>query len=210
MTTERTYFESDALAMTAEVLACTPEEDGSYRVVLSRTLFHPQGGGQPSDIGAVGQASMLKAISQGDEVIHITDAPVEGIVDIAVDGTTRSLHTRYHSAGHLVSVAVERVGWLAMKGDHRPGEARVVFERTSDIPAPIASDIEEAVAKQVAAALPRVQRNDNGSRTVTWGDLPAYACGGTHVASTDQIGSVSIVRIKEKKGQLSVHYEIER
>lgn len=43
---------------------------------------------------------------------------------------------------------------------------------------------------------------------ITWGDLPAYACGGTHVPLTSDVGEVQITRVKEKKGQLSVQYEL--
>ena len=43
---------------------------------------------------------------------------------------------------------------------------------------------------------------------VTWGDLPVYACGGTHVRSTGEVGQIVITRVKEKKGELSVQYEL--
>lgn len=207
--TERTYFDSDVLETTSEVVSCTPQEGGGYRVVLSRTLFHPQGGGQPSDVGKIGDANMLKAVAEEGIVVHLTDASVEGVVDLSVDADARQANKRYHSAGHLISVAVERLGWRAVKGDHRPGEARVVFESNQEIPVPVADELESAVAEYVAAALPRIQTSEDGKRIITWGDLPAYACGGTHVASTVEVGKVRIVRVKEKKNQLTVQYNIE-
>lgn len=206
--TERAYFETDDLETTAEVVSSTRREDGKYNVVLSRTLFHPQGGGQLSDIGKIGDVSMRKATVEDGMVVHMTDAPVEGTVALVVDAETRHLNTRYHSAGHLISVGVERKGWRALKGDHRPCEARVVFERDGELAVPAESDVEAAVAEFVNAGLPRKQSMDDGRRTVTWGDLPAYACGGTHVASTADVGKVRIVSSKEKKGQLSVRYEL--
>lgn len=206
--TERAYFNSDDLHTTAEVLSCTLQEDGKYRVVLTRTLFHPQGGGQPSDTGKICDANMLKAMAEESVVAHVTDAPIEGTVSLSVDAEARRTNTRYHSAGHLISVGVERMGWRALKGDHRPGEARVVFERDDDVPVPAEADVEAAVAELVSADLPRKQDVADGRRTVTWGDLPAYACGGTHVVSTADVGKVRIVSSKEKKGQLSVRYEL--
>jgi Ser-tRNA(Ala) deacylase AlaX len=206
--TERTYFDTDDLETTAEVVSCTPREGEKYSVVLSRTLFHPQGGGQLSDVGKIGDAKMLKATVDDGVVIHVTDAPVAGKVALAVDEETRRLNTRYHSAGHLISVAVERKGWHAMKGDHRPGEARVVFERDGELAVPAEGDLEAAVAELVTADLPRRQATEGGKRTVTWGSLPAYACGGTHVASTADVGTVRIVSSKERKGQLAVRYEL--
>ena len=49
--TERLYYTCDDAEGRANVLSCTPEPDGRYAVVLDSTLFHPQGGGQPADVG---------------------------------------------------------------------------------------------------------------------------------------------------------------
>lgn len=43
---------------------------------------------------------------------------------------------------------------------------------------------------------------------VSWGDLTPYACGGTHVQRTSDVGDIVITRVKEKKGELSVQYEV--
>ncbi len=49
--TERRYYYSDDVQGQAQVLSCTPAEAGAYAIELDATLFHPQGGGQPSDVG---------------------------------------------------------------------------------------------------------------------------------------------------------------
>ncbi len=49
--TERVYYTSDATDGRAQIIACTAEADGRYAIELDRTLFHPQGGGQPADCG---------------------------------------------------------------------------------------------------------------------------------------------------------------
>lgn len=49
--TERRYYYSDDVQGQAQVLSCAPAEAGAYAVELDATLFHPQGGGQPSDVG---------------------------------------------------------------------------------------------------------------------------------------------------------------
>jgi alkaline phosphatase D len=49
---------------------------------------------------------------------------------------------------------------------------------------------------------------DDGTRQVGFGDLPAYACGGTHVQALGDVGQVTILALSEKKGALSVRYTL--
>lgn len=203
------FFQSDSLSLTTEVLSCSPLPDGHFRVVLAATLFHPQGGGQPSDQGCIGEATLVKAMSENGEVIHITDRAVPaGTVILTVNSVVRQLHTRYHSAGHLIAYAGEQSGWQAVKGNHRPGEGRIVFIAGNNAQPVTAEEISQRVADMVAADLPRQTSECQGRRQVSWGDLPATACGGTHVASTGTTGEVVISKVKQKKGELSVSYQL--
>jgi len=133
-----------------------------------------------------------------------------GPVTIKVDGQLRAPHTRMHSAGHLIGVVGEQFGWYATKGDHRPGAGRIVFvPGEQSTKAVDVAELERLTQALVAADLPRVLSEQEGMRKVTWGTLPAYACGGTHVLSTAQVGLVRITSAKEKKGQLSVQYQLD-
>lgn len=85
--TQRIYEQDpDCLAFTATVLACE-EKDGGYDVILDRTAFFPEGGGQGADHGTLGGAAVTDAHDAGGEVRHRTDQPlcvgatVEGRVD---------------------------------------------------------------------------------------------------------------------------------
>ena len=207
--TEKTYYNSDALEMKTEVVKCTSQEDGRYRVILAATLFHPQGGGQPSDRGIIGNANMIQAIQEDGDVIHITDSAVAiGPVNIRVDGELRRQHTRCHSAGHLIAYAGEKYGWYGYKGNHRPGEGRIVFQPIRLTSPVTAEDFSRGASALVARNLELILSEVDGKRMVTWGDLPAYACGGTHVCNTGEVGEIIITRVKEKIGELSVQYEI--
>ena len=205
--TELCFFSSDALSLTTEVLSCSALPDGQFRVILAATLFHPQGGGQPSDQGHIGSATLLLAIREDQQIVHITDQAVAlGPVTLTVNGAVRQLHSRYHSAGHLIAYAGEQSGWQAVKGNHRPGEGRIVF-RAADNARPVsAEDISLRVAEIIAADLPLQTSEYQGRRRVSWGSLPATECGGTHVASTGATGEVVVSKVKLKKDELSVSY----
>ncbi len=57
--TERRYYYSDDVQAEAQVLSCAPAEAGAA-AELDATLFHPQGGGQPSDVGTLGGVAVLR------------------------------------------------------------------------------------------------------------------------------------------------------
>ena len=208
--TERTYYISDALAMDTHVISCTPAGEERFHVILTATLFHPQGGGQPSDTGTINGVNMLQAMQDGDALIHVTDGPLAvGPAHLQVNADRRRLHTRYHSAGHLIGLAGEKYGWLGVKGNHKPGEGRIVFEAAAPSVPVTAEEIAADVAALTEGGDTRIITETEGRRLVTWGDLKPYACGGTHVQNTAEIGVIRIIKVKEKKGQLSVQYELD-
>ncbi|EJM67403.1 putative metal-dependent hydrolase related to alanyl-tRNA synthetase HxxxH domain [Pseudomonas sp. GM49] len=207
--TDRVYFRSDSLEMNTSVVSCRAHENGLYRIVLLATLFHPQGGGQPSDKGMINDVNVVQVFLDQGEVVHLTDGPVEiGVVILKVDAAWRKLHTRYHSAGHLITAVSERYGWVGLKGNHWPGESRVTLNPSNNPISLTEQMLAIAVAELVTQNLPRVIAEKDGKRTVRWGPLAESACGGTHVQTTGEIGAVQIIRARLKKGQLSVQYEL--
>lgn len=208
--TEKVYHYSDALEMPTEVISCIPQEDDTFHVVLNATLFHPKGGGQPSDRGSIDDVNVLDVIQQAEVVIHITDRELPvGPATLSVFPEQRQRHTRYHSAGHIIAYAGEKYGWYGYKGNHKPGEGRIVF-RAGEAPVSVSADeLAREAGKLVAENLPRLLTDMDGKRHVSWGPLASYACGGTHVACTGEIGEIIITRVKEKKGELSVQYQLQ-
>ncbi|MGY5958512.1 alanyl-tRNA editing protein [Kosakonia sp. BK9b] len=210
--TERLYYTSDTLTCTAQVLRCEAQDDGRYTVVLNKTVFHPQGGGQPADNGTIAGIAVEAVLQHGDEVWHIlssvlpaTDDPVE----LNVDAASRMLHSRLHTAGHLIGYAGELLGWQPVKAHHWPGEGRITFKGGDEAILPEASALLVPIADWQSADLVRHIVFKEGRREVRFGELPAYGCGGTHLHSLAALGQVTISQIKIKKGQLIVSYAVE-
>ena len=84
MKTEKLY-ESDGMLSSfgASVLSCEKRGDG-YAVLLDRTAFFPEGGGQTADTGRIGDAHVADVQIENDEILHFTDAPVSGTVDLSL------------------------------------------------------------------------------------------------------------------------------
>uniref|UniRef100_A0A7N0UMZ6 Threonyl/alanyl tRNA synthetase SAD domain-containing protein n=1 Tax=Kalanchoe fedtschenkoi TaxID=63787 RepID=A0A7N0UMZ6_KALFE len=112
------------------------EGDGRQALILDSTIFHPQGGGQPSDTGLISSADdSFKFVvedvrSKGGIVFHygcfetgeeeFGSGKLDGKeVFLFVDKARRNLNSRLHSAGHLIDVCLEGVGL----GHLKPGKA---------------------------------------------------------------------------------------
>jgi Ser-tRNA(Ala) deacylase AlaX len=192
-------------------------DDGRPFVRLSETLFHPQGGGQKADRGTVaGRAVTHVAHAEGGEVNHYLDS-TDGLavgdpVEFAVDAEWRRLNARWHTAGHLIAAAVEKLfpTLQGVAGHHWPDEGRVEFAPGDGANVEeVAARLPEALAEAVRADLPvRVVGDPFASRVVVVGDSRPVGCGGTHLASVGELGAVTVTRVKAKGGKLRVSYAV--
>lgn len=207
--TELLYFSSDQLTVDANVQACVAVQNG-YEVILNRTVFHSQGGGQPSDVGHMGTARATKVVQRNDTLVHCIDARLEiGVVELQVDIDARLLHSRLHTAGHLIGHAVAPLGFIATRAHHWPGEARVDVSPTAIGGAYLSiNDLQSRVDALIAQDLPRILRLHEGFREIGFGDLPAFPCGGTHVISTGMVGSCVIDDIGKNGNGFRIRYAV--
>ncbi|MGC5700378.1 alanyl-tRNA editing protein [Pseudomonas sp. NFXW11] len=207
--TLRLYYQHAPLLASVEVLSCIPDEQ-HFVATLAATPFHPQGGGQPSDTGWIGQAAVLRVAQQGEQILHYLGQPVApGTAEARVDEASRLFNSRMHSAGHLIGHFVQSQGWIPIKAHHWPGEGRVSFKPGEQPRAIDCETVQNAIAQWIAADLERHTSMLDGSRQISFGHLPAYGCGGTHVSHLQQLGRVRIDAITEKKGTLAVSYSLD-
>jgi misacylated tRNA(Ala) deacylase len=187
---------------------CTVLHSDPEGIVLDRSAFYPGGGGQPPDHGVL--------LWQGVET-RIVGTQVAG----AVEDTRRSLLMRTHSGLHVLCGVVFRdFGALVTGGNMEPGEARMDFN-LPEVPPDFKAKLEELVNTELAAdrriearvlpreealALPdiiRTQSNlipadEDEIRIVDILGLDVQADGGTHVASTAQVGKLQVVKVESK------------
>ena len=206
--TQRLFFTDDALNCDVDVTHCVPHEDG-FAVTLVATPFHPQGGGQPSDTGWIGDSQVTRVMQEQESIVHYTTHPVTtGKAQARVDEARRRLNARLHSAGHLIGVCGEQLGWVPTKAHHWPGECRVSFV-AGDNPHPLEAEaVQHTLAQWIADDLQRHTCLDSDQRAIRFGELPGYPCGGTHVQSLAELGTVNVLSVSQKKGVLSVRYAL--
>ena len=105
METVKLYYEDAFLKrFTGRVETCR-EHKGQYLVVLDRTAFYPEGGGQPCDTGTLGGADVTETLLRGETVLHRCTAalPVGADVTGEIDWARRLDLMQQHSGEHLVS-----------------------------------------------------------------------------------------------------------
>jgi len=208
--TKKLYWETNATHATVNVLSCEQREVERYALRLNQTLFHPKGGGQPSDTGWIGEAQVISVESIAGEIVHYTrQAVAPGSVVACVDAAKRYRHCKLHSAGHLIGHALEELNWIPVKAHHWPGEARVMFDPSRNAQHIRTSEIQRLCELLIDQNLPCHSRViDNHFREVRFGALPPYGCAGTHVESTGKLKGMKILSSQLKKNKLIVSYEV--
>ena len=153
--------------------------DEDHVVVTEQTIFHPQGGGQPSDIGTMTgpsgtsfavDAVRMDAVRDG-QVLHFgrftstTASPSEisifkegETVEQAIDIEKRLLYSRLHTAGHVLGAAVRNLlekevdGFDELKASHFPDSAACEFQGLID--GKWKEPIQKKVNDYIAAKMP--------------------------------------------------------
>jgi alanyl-tRNA synthetase len=220
--TERLYLQSAALNGEARIVESRLGK--LYTLRLNQTLFHPRGGGQPADRGALilgddsGLAVPVIDVRNGDDgsVDHLvaSEATLQlgDRVLMRVDAESRLLHARLHSAGHLLALAGERIEprLRSIAGHHWPGEARVEFEGVVTNQENFERALRLLLEEMRAANLPiSASLDGDGRRSIAIDLATPVPCGGTHVAETAAIGRIDIRKIKIKGGRVRIGYDIE-
>jgi len=224
--TDRIYSTDQYASSMEATIVDVDRDDG--RVLLDRTVFYPGGGGQPHDLGSLSlgddRLEVVRVAADARGVWHWLEGglPRPGAsVHGEVEWQRRYRLMRTHTAMHaLCGVVWERFASPVTGGNMEPGVGRLDFELPAWDPEDKAS-LEEELNTQLAAAraveiafLPREQADADPSlirtkvsllpdelrevRVVDIVGLDRQADGGTHVASTTEVGRVRVAKVESK------------
>ena len=238
---EDTYlFKSSGKVLSLEIIPDAedakvklPEGIAKLRIVLDRTIYHPQGGGQPSDVGTiVDQDGLLPELKvtfthmnkEDGRVFHDCDVAEEianvwiesgkdKVVKMEIDEAIRRANARFHSGGHLIDSCMKEVaGYQATKGMHFPGVCYVEFQLSKEqkegldkeqVMKDLQAKIDEKTSQDEAVV---ISRDENNVRHIAFAGTKC-PCGGTHVQNTTELKGIKIKSLKMKKDILKVSYE---
>lgn len=210
-------YETDAYVQefTATVLSCAPAQ-GGYAVVLDKTAFFPEGGGQPCDLGTLGAAHVTDVHTDGTTITHTTDAPLEPGAQVAgrIDWPRRLDAMQQHTGEHILSGALHRLFGAENVGFHIGSPyvrmdtsipltaaqlARAEAEANAAVRAdtPVHCYIPDAAT--LAATEYRSKKELEGPVRLVEAGGDCCACCGTHLARTGEVGLIKIISAQHYK-----------
>lgn len=211
MAAERLYYvnqyQKEGLAT---VLSCTQAKKG-WEVTLDATVFYPTGGGQPCDLGSIGQALVLDVSDRDGEVVHLCDKALTVGEEYLcrIDWDRRFMLMQQHSGEHLVSGIVHSRFGYDNVGFHM-GSDVITIDFSGELTMEQLRQVELAANEAIwqnfettiffpdaekLAALPyRSKKELTGAvRLVQFGEIDLCACCGLHVQRTGEIGLIKLL-----------------
>jgi alanyl-tRNA synthetase len=222
--TERLYYTDPYLQrFTARVLE-RRTQGGRVTIALDRTAFYPTGGGQPNDTGALSGAPVVDVSAEDGLVWHVLDGDApEGDALGVVDWARRFDHMQQHTGQHILSQAFIATCDAETVAFHLGATASTIDLGRNDLTPEEIARAEARANAVVDAALPVTATFVD---EVALADLPLRkppkvtekirivqvqgfdwsACGGTHVASSAEVGLIKVTGLERRGPELRVTF----
>lgn len=204
-------------------------------MILDRTIFASDSGGQPCDLGTINGCEVKKVTEKNDEVIHTLKnksdadqfAPGD-TVSLAIDWDRRFDHMQNHLGEHMLSGIFKSVYGLDNKGFHL-GDTDGTFDLdTAELTDEMIDTVEDKANHAVYEAIPvnvelihdlkdaekyplrKALKVDEDIIVVTVPGVDCVACCCPHLSDTSQIGIIKITGTEKYKGMIRVHFKCGR
>ena len=222
--TERLYYTDPYLAEFDANVVGVEAHDGKPAAILDRTAFYPTSGGQPFDVGRLGDTAVVDVVDRDDGIVlhvlerEIAPGPVHGVVD----WVRRFEHMQQHTGQHVLSAAFDRVLNARTESFHL-GSVSSTIDLNRLVTQPDVERVEDEANRIVwenrpvnirfvdaeeAAKLPlRKESARTGRlRIIDVEGFDVSACGGTHVSRTGAIGSIFVRSTEKFRGGTRVEF----
>ena len=231
--TEKIYH-TDPLtrAFDAEVVSVSTEKN-PCTLVLNRTAFYPEGGGQPADRGHIAGFPVRDVQKRDDTVVHLLEAGAEALPGVGdsvrgeLDWEHRFDYMQQHTGQHIISASMIHVGGYNTVAVHQGERYTTVECDTADIPDRDLQGIEElanaTVGRNLAVqafsasdaeipdlGLRRAPKVSGVIRIVEIDGFDRVACGGVHTPTTGAVGMIKLTGVERIRGNIRTIWKIGR
>jgi misacylated tRNA(Ala) deacylase len=200
-------------------------EDG---IILDKTIFYPEGGGQPGDIGKIlyngKNIEIIGTRYQNKKIVHLIEKnnflKINDKIDINLNWDIRYSHMKVHTCLHLLCSIIpapvtggsigDARGRLDFDIDIKP-DKELILKQLNDLLNQnhlisineITDDELDQNPELIRTMSVKPPRGSGKIRMISIGDGIDYQpCGGTHVNKTSEIGIVTSIKI-ENKGKMN-------
>lgn len=221
MTEKLYYTDSHIHEFSARVLSCEKAKKG-FAVVLDKTAFFPEGGGQPADTGIIGPAAVRDVQEQNSEIFHYTDqalTPGEEYA-CALDWEQRLCRMQNHSGEHIVSGITHKLYGFDNVGFHMGAECMTIdfsgelsWEQLTEIETlanqAVRDDLPVKTCFPGPEALSQMEYRSKLelTRDVRIVEIPGTdrcACCAPHVKRTGEIGLIKLLSAERHRGGVRI------
>jgi len=220
--TNRLYY-TDAYRTTFSASVVDRSDDG-LRIYLDETAFYPTSGGQPHDRGLLGSMTVVDVVDEEDRIAHVLSLPLDAArtrLDGLIDWNRRFDHMQQHTGQHLLSAVFEDLfGAKTLSVHFGPDYSTLDVdaesisrtqlvaggERANAIVAegrPVSVTFEDSAA---ASGLRKAPDRAGTLRIVSIAGIDRSACGGTHVRSTSEIGTVLLRSVEKVRKSTRIEF----
>ena len=221
MTEKLYYTDSHIHEFSARVLSCEKAKKG-FAVVLDKTAFFPEGGGQPADTGIIGPAAVRDVQEQNGDIFHYTDqalTPGEEYA-CALDWEQRLCRMQNHSGEHIVSGITHKLYGFDNVGFHMGAECMTIdfsgelsWEQLTEIETlanqAVRDDLPVKTCFPGPEALSQMEYRSKLelTRDVRIVEIPGTdrcACCAPHVKRTGEIGLIKLLSAERHRGGVRI------
>ena len=221
MTEKLYYTDSHIHEFSARVLSCEKAKKG-FAVVLDKTAFFPEGGGQPADTGLIGPAAVRDVQEQNGEILHYTDQALTSGQEYAcaLDWEQRLCRMQNHSGEHIVSGITHKLYGFDNVGFHMGAECMTIdfsgelsWEQLTGIETlanqAVRDDLPVTATFPDPEALSSLEYRSKLelTRDVRIVEIPGVdrcACCAPHVKRTGEIGLIKLLSAERHRGGVRI------
>ncbi|MCP5048822.1 MAG: hypothetical protein GY940_16745 [bacterium] len=224
--TEQLYYKNIAQTQfEAEVLEAV-EEKKQWKVLLDKTCFYPEGGGQPADKGWINDVPVSDVQKEGDSIYHwLPGNPGGGMIKGKIDTRWRRDFMQQHTGQHIISGALWKVGNYKTVSVHMGIDYTTIEIETAAIPEGHLIETEKLANRVIADDMPVASiltnhrelhrfplrkpiHREGNIRLVKIGDFDCAGCGGLHFQRTGEVRLVKATGMEKIRGNTRIAWKI--
>ena len=225
---EKQYYQDPYLRSIRCTVTDVRHTDKATEVRTDRTIFYPEGGGQPGDRGHLGPWEVLdtRKADDGDSILILSPSckvEVGESLELSLDWDHRYKFMVIHTAQHLLSGLLFYMYGIGTVAVHQ-GEEYLTIETDKEEISPETIDglilaanekirenheilyHEMSHSEAEALGLRRSIKVEGDVRIVEIKDVDRIACGGIHVARTGEIGVISGLGHEQIRGHVRLYF----